>query len=365
MSQNNNFVYVHHVNRRADWRIRPGEENDLLKRDSNSGTGCCDDGSGTTAAAGRKKNYSPASTPVPGKAQGMLYFCATPIGNLGDITRRVLQCLKEADLIAVESVKHSRKLLHYYEIRKPLISYREANREHKGREILARLKAGAKIALITDAGMPSISDPGFPLARLLLAENVPFTVLPGPSAVLTALVHSGYPADRFVFWGFLSRKKKERAEEIRALAAERKTVVFYEAPHRLLKTLRELAAGLGKREIAVCRELTKKYEEVLRGSAGEIFDHFSRVSPRGEFTLVLSPRARDSATPAGSIENEGEVKGKNANLWRAECTRELEKALQAGDPPTAAVKKVARNMGLPRQKVYALLVELKHGGGLA
>ncbi|NMB36248.1 MAG: rRNA (cytidine-2'-O-)-methyltransferase, partial [Firmicutes bacterium] len=126
----------------------------------------------------------------------MLYFCATPIGNLGDITRRVLQCLKEADLIAVESVKHSRKLLHYYEIRKPLISYREANREHKGREILARLKAGAKIALITDAGMPSISDPGFPLARLLLAENVPFTVLPGPSAVLTALVHSGYPADR-------------------------------------------------------------------------------------------------------------------------------------------------------------------------
>ena len=295
-------------------------------------------------------------------AQGMLYLCATPIGNLGDITLRALQCLREAELIAVESVRRSRKLLHYYGINAPLISYREANRERKGREILAKVKEGAKVVLITDAGMPAISDPGFSLIRLLLAEKMPFTVLPGPSAVLTALIHSGYSTKRFVFWGFLSRKKKERAEELRALAAEQKTVVLYEAPHRLLKTLRELANVLGEREIAVCRELTKKFEEVRRGSAGEMYACFSQAAPRGEITLVISPLSSGGEGLAGAGGEKEEVDKKRPARWRADCQKKLEEALQAGDSPTAAVKKVARSMGLQRKEVYALLVELKHRG---
>lgn len=333
--------------------------------------------------------------------QGMLYFCATPIGNLGDITLRALQCLKEADLIAVESVERSRKLLHYYGIKAPLLSYREANRERKGKEILARLKAGASIVLITDAGMPSISDPGFSLARLLLAEKVPFTVLPGPSAVLTALVYSGYSTKRFVFWGFLSRKKKERAAELRVLADEQKTIVLYVAPHHLLKTLHELMAILGDREIAVCRELTKKFEEVQRGSAGEMYAYYSHTVPRGEITLVISPLNNEGKKQAGTgeineeigrISGDGkkieviegnnsagagkkEAAGKNGVAgegWatgeielphqRVDLKNKLKELLQAGDLPTAAVKKVARQMGLPRKAVYALWVDLKQRG---
>lgn len=378
MPDSNN--YAHQTERGANQKqMQPGGKNDAPKWGFDKKIDFYGYEPEAVVPAGKGNNSSPSpaqgvlsgthrakqpSIPSP-PARGMLYFCATPIGNMGDITLRALQCLKEADLIAVESMKRSRKLLHYYGIKAPLISYRESNRERKGREILAKLKAGARIVLITDAGMPAVSDPGFSLIRLLLAEKMPFTVLPGPSAVLTALVHSGYPANGFVFRGFLSRNKKERAGELQILAAERNTVVFYEAPHRLLKTLRELAAVLGEREIAVCRELTKKYEEVRRGSAGEMFEHFSRVPPRGEITLVLSPRVCDNAAPTGDAGNKEAIKEKDPGFRRAECMQELEKALQAGDPPTTAVKKVARSMDLPREKVYALLIEIKHDGGPA
>jgi 16S rRNA (cytidine1402-2'-O)-methyltransferase len=304
-----------------------------------------------------KKNGAPE--------KGVLYLCATPIGNLGDITLRALQCLREAELIAVESVRRSRKLLHYYGIRAPLISYREANRERKGREILDRVKQGARVALITDAGMPAISDPGSHLVRMLLAEKVPFTVLPGPSAALTALVLSGYSIERFVFWGFLSRKKKERSRELGELAAEQKTVVLYEAPHRLLKTLREMAALLGKREIAVCRELTKKFEDVRRGCAGELFTYFSRKPPRGEITIVISPQSSGDEGQAGDGRENKTIGGELSAQRRAECREMLWKALQEGDSPTVAVKKVAQSLGLRRKEVYSLLVELKHRGGPA
>ena len=302
---------------------------------------------------GKTKHIKKNSAPQ----QGVLYLCATPIGNLGDITLRALQCLQAAELIAVESVRRSRKLLHYYGIKAPLISYRESNREKTGRQILDKVKQGAKVALITDAGMPLISDPGSHLVRLFLAARVPFTVLPGPSAVLTALVLAGFPAERFVFWGFLSRRQKERAFELAELSAEQKTVVLYEAPHRLLQTLREMAPLLGGREIAVCRELTKKFEDVRRGSAGDLLSYFTQERPRGEITLVLSPQSRNKKQ--GSEGRENKVDAEPSARQRAECRETLRQALQKGDPPTAAVKKTAQNLGLPRKEVYAVLLELK------
>lgn len=296
-----------------------------------------------------KKNSAPQ--------KGVLYLCATPIGNLGDITLRVLQCLQGADFIAVESVGRSRKLLHYYGIQAPLISYREANREKKGREILDLVRQGARVALITDAGMPGISDPGSHLVHMFLAAGVPFTVLPGPSAVITALVLSGHAAEKFVFWGFLNRKKKERARELGELAAEQKAVVLYEAPHRLRKTLQEMSALLGEREIAVCRELTKKFEAVHRGSAGELFAYFSQHPPRGEIVVVLSPQNSAGGEPDGL--GKGKNAGESPARRQVECRKMLRQALQRGDSPTAAVKKAAQTLGLPRKEAYALLVELK------
>lgn len=304
----------------------------------------------TGKAKQTKKNSAPQ--------KGVLYLCATPIGNLGDITLRTLQCLQEAALIAVESVRRSRKLLHYYGIKAPLISYREANREKAGREILNKVKQGAKVALITDAGMPVISDPGSHLVRLFLTAGAPFTVLPGPSAALTALVLAGFPAEKFVFWGFLSRQKKERARELAELAAEQKTVVLYEAPHRLLQTLREMAPLMGTREMAVCRELTKKFEDVRRGSAGELLSYFTGERPRGEITLVLAPLSNNEKL-SGESGKDKKVAAEPAACYRAECREMLRQALQKGDPPTAAVKKTARKLGLPRKEVYALLLELK------
>ncbi|RJX25234.1 MAG: 16S rRNA (cytidine(1402)-2'-O)-methyltransferase [Dethiobacter sp.] len=276
--------------------------------------------------------------------KGILYLCATPIGNLQDITLRALECLKEADLIAVESLERSRKLLNYYGISTPLISYRESNREKKGRVILERLKQGAKVVLITDAGMPSISDPGHYLIQLLLEEKISFTVLPGPSAALTALVMSGYSAKRFVFWGFLSRKKGELRKELEALAVEERTVIIYESPHRLPVTLTEMAKILKDRQLAVCRELTKKFEEVRRGSAGQLVSSFLQQPPRGEITLVISPLSQHKD---------------NILHLNEECENKLLEAIKKGNTPTEAVKKVAKSLSLKRNEVYVVLMNLK------
>lgn len=277
--------------------------------------------------------------------KGILYLCATPIGNLGDITLRALECLKEADLIAAENIGHSRKLLTHYGINKPLVSYRESKREKMGKLIVERLKQGAKVVLISDAGMPVISDPGSNLLHLLLEEKIPFTVLPGASAVLTALAASGYPAGKFVFWGFLSRKRGELRKELEAIAKEEKTVVLYEAPHRLKATLAEMAEILKDRPLAVCRELTKKFEEVLRGSAGELLDIFLQQPPQGEITLVISPLKQHS--------------GKNVADLKKECKEKLLEALKKGYTPTEAVKLTAKSLALKRNEVYGVLKELK------
>ncbi len=277
------------------------------------------------------------------KRPGLLYLAATPIGNLQDITLRVLECLKAADYIAVENVSRSRKLLAHYGIKKSLLVFRESNRERRGREILERVKAGASIVLITDAGLPAISDPGNSLLEMAVRENIPLTVLPGPSAALTALLLSGFPSRRFVYWGFLSTKKKQRAEELLAIACEDKTAVFYEAPHRLLKTLAELENSIGERQVAVCRELTKRFEEVQRGTPAELRRAFLERAPRGEITVVVAPGSR----PEEELLQEEEIEIR------------LQEQLDRGVPPAEAVKRTARASVLARSDVYALMLKLR------
>ncbi len=276
--------------------------------------------------------------------EGVLYFCATPIGNLQDITLRALECLKTADLIAVENIDHSRKLLSYYGITAPLISYRESNKWKKGRIILEKLKQGAIIVLISDAGMPAISDPGRDLIAQLVEEKVPFTVLPGPSAVLTALILSGYSAGKFVFWGFLSRKKGALRKELEEIAREEKAVVLYVSPHRLKTTLTEMASILKNRPLAICRELTKKFEEVHRGTAEQLLKVLDQRSLPGEITMVISPQQ----SPVEDLP-----------FPEKECEKSLLEALKKGKPPKEAVKDVAKKLSLKRNEVYEVFINIK------
>ncbi len=277
------------------------------------------------------------------KVPGMFYLCATPIGNLKDITLRALECMKTADYIAVENVNRSRKLLSHYEIKTPLMVFRESNRDKKGKEILSRIQEGATIVLITDAGLPAISDPGFSLVEMAVEEGIPFTVLPGPSAALTALLRSGYVSSRFVFWGFLSRKKKERRDELLSIAGDDRVAVIYEAPHRLLQTLQEMEAILGERSIAVCRELTKRFEEVLKGTPGELRSAFQEKAPRGEITLVVSPG----------------VNAKDSLLQEDQALMHLQNLLARGIPPGEAVRRTARNSVLKRSEAYDMMLRLQ------
>jgi 16S rRNA (cytidine1402-2'-O)-methyltransferase len=214
-----------------------------------------------------------------------LWLCPTPIGNLQDITLRTLDTLKAADLIACEDTRHSLKLLTHFEIQKPLISYHEHNLRSRGPELIRRMQGGARIALISDAGMPGISDPGEHLVQLAIEAGIPFEVLPGPTAFSIALVSSGLSTRRFFFEGFLPHEKKGRRVRIAELAKIEETLIFYASPHRLKGVLADMETGFGNRKIAVCRELTKKFEEVYRGSISEAISAFE--SPRGEFVLVL------------------------------------------------------------------------------
>lgn len=276
------------------------------------------------------------------KNSGLLYLCATPIGNLKDITLRALECMESADYIAVENIDRSRKLFTHYGIKTPLLTFRESNREKKGKEILDLVKEGACIVLVTDAGLPAISDPGFTLVEMAVNEGVPFTVLPGPSAALTALLMSGFSSHRFVFWGFLSRKKSERRDELLAVAAGDKTAVLYESPHRLLKTLKEMQEIFGERQVAVCRELTKQFEEVQKGTPGELHNLFLERAPRGEITVVVSP---------GPVQNN--------HLQEDEVEVLLGELLNQGVSPSEAAKQVARQSSLTRSEVYAVMLKIR------
>ena len=218
----------------------------------------------------------------------MLYVVATPIGNLGDITLRALEVLKSIDLIAAEDTRHSGMLLKHFGIKKPLVSYHEHNEAMRTAQLVERLAAGENIALITDAGMPGLSDPGARLIRECVKGDLPFTIIPGPSSILTALVGSGFSAEKFSFGGFLPVKSGQRERELRAAADRDETVIFFESPYRLTKTLAACVNVMPDRQLCVARELTKKFEEFRRGTASELLAHYQAHPPKGEIVLVIS-----------------------------------------------------------------------------
>lgn len=274
---------------------------------------------------------------------GTLYLCATPIGNLQDITLRVLETLETVDLIACEDTRKTLQLLNHFHISKPVTSYYEHNKTTKGDVILQYLKEGKQVALVSDAGMPGISDPGYDLVQQCLAENIPFTVLPGAVAAVTALVLSGLPTDRFCFEGFIPRHKKERQQFFERLLQEERTMIFYESPHRLADTLATMAELFPDRQMAAARELTKKFEEIVRGTPSEVRAHFESSGIRGEFVLLLH-----GATPA-----EPETRDLN---WAIARTAQLE---AEGISQKDAIKQAAKEANLSKRDVYNFVVQNK------
>jgi len=220
----------------------------------------------------------------------MLYVVATPIGNLGDITLRALEVLKSVDVIAAEDTRHSGMLLKHFELKKPFLSYHEHNEAMRTTQLIERLAAGEGVALITDAGTPGLSDPGARLIRECIKRNLPFTIIPGPSSILAALIGSGFSTERFYFGGFLPVKRGQRERELRAAVDRQETTVFFESPYRLINTLAACIDIMPDRRLCVARELTKKFEEFRRGSASELLAHYETHSPKGEIVLVVSGR---------------------------------------------------------------------------
>ena len=271
---------------------------------------------------------------------GTLYLVPTPIGNLGDISRRCAETLAAADFIAAEDTRVSLKLLNHLEIKKPLVSYHEHNKQESGPRILERLLAGESCALVTDAGCPAISDPGEDLVRLCAEAGVPVCAIPGPCAAITALSVSALPTGRFAFEGFLPAQKKERRERLERLKTEERTMIFYEAPHHLRATLEDLLAAFGpERPVSLCRELTKLHEEVLRLSLGSAVDYYAANEPRGEYVLVA----------AGA-----EPKAETVSLDRA---AEMVRALMAEGVRTKdAVKQIAEETGVAKNALYAAVI---------
>jgi 16S rRNA (cytidine1402-2'-O)-methyltransferase len=281
--------------------------------------------------------------------RGRLYLVATPIGNLADITLRALAVLRAADAIACEDTRQTRKLLDRHGIDRPLISYHEHNELTRARELVDRLTGGATIALVSDAGMPLVCDPGRHLVRLCLERGVPVIPIPGPVAVVAALAASGLDADEFLFVGFLPARAGERRGKLRALAAEPRTIIFYEAPHRLVPTLRDAIEILGDRWGVVARELTKIHEEFRRGPLSTLLEHYEKAEPRGEITVLVAP-------PNTVLQTQPVP---NASL--AARVGELE---NEGLDRKAALKRAARERGLTKREAYRrLLIEEKSTGG--
>lgn len=276
---------------------------------------------------------------------GKLYLCATPIGNLEDITFRVLRTLKEVDLIAAEDTRNSIKLLNHFDIRTPMTSYHEYNKIEKAYQLVDKLREGKNIALITDAGTPGISDPGEDLVRICYEEGIEVTSLPGPAACITALTMSGLPTRRFAFEAFLPREKKERAEVLKQLKNETRTIIIYEAPHHLVKTLEELYENLGDRKIAVCRELTKRYEEKTLTTISEILKFYKDNEPRGEYVLVLDGKTFE------------ELKKEEQKSWESMSIEEhMAVYEEKGTCRKEAMKLVAKDRGISKRDVYQALL---------
>lgn len=277
---------------------------------------------------------------------GMLYICATPIGNLEDITLRTLRILEEVDLIAAEDTRHSIKLLNHFEIKTPMTSYHEFNKYDKAKVLVDKMAAGMNIALITDAGTPAISDPGEELVKQCHEAGIEVTSLPGPSAFVTALTISGKAARRFCFEAFLPYDKKEREEILNELKTETRTIILYEAPHRLKKTLRELFEVLGDRGISLCRELTKRHETNFRTTLSGAVSYYETEEPKGEFVLVIEGADRQELKEEAMEE-----------ILSMSIPEHVRYYMEQGMDKKEAMKRAARDRGVGKRDIYQVLLE--------
>lgn len=275
------------------------------------------------------------------KASGRLTLVGTPIGNLSDVSPRALEALRAADFIAAEDTRVTVTLLNHFEIKKPLISYHEHNKHARGEEICAKLQAGEMGVLVSDAGLPAISDPGEDLVRLCHEKGIPVGIVPGPCALVTALALSGMPAGRFTFEGFLSMTKRVRREHLEELKTETRTMIFYEAPHKLPATLKDMLAAFGDRTIALVRELTKIHEEVIRTTLSAAAQRYETESPRGEFVVIVSG---------------AEKKAETAVTMDAALALARDYVAE-GLSPTAAAKQAAADTGLRKNEIYKAMME--------
>ncbi len=277
---------------------------------------------------------------------GTLYLCATPIGNLEDMTFRCVRVLKEADLIAAEDTRGSIKLLNHFEIKTPMTSYHEYNKIEKGRKLVERLLGGEDIALITDAGTPGISDPGEELVRMCHEAGITVTAVPGAAACVAALTISGLSTRRFAFEAFLPADKKERQRVIESLKDETRTMVIYEAPHRLIRTLGALKEVLGDRQAAICKELTKRHETVFRATLCEAIAYYEEHEPRGEYVLIIEGKSREEI-----------LKEERAQWGELSLSEHMELYLKKGQSKKDAMKQVAKDRGIGKREVYQMLLE--------
>ena len=278
---------------------------------------------------------------------GTLYLCATPIGNLEDITYRVLRTLKEVDLIAAEDTRNSIRLLNHFEIKTPMTSYHEYNKIDKAYQLVAKMREGKNIALITDAGTPGISDPGEDIVRICYEEGIPVTSLPGAAACITALTMSGLPTRRFAFEAFLPKDKKEHQAVLEELKTETRTIIIYEAPHHLVRTLQELSDALGgDRRLTICRELPKRHEEKLQMTLADSLSYYEVNEPRGEYVLIIAGRSRE------------EMKKEEQAGWEALSLEEHMAHYESqGIDRKEAMKRVAKDRGVSKRDIYQALLK--------
>lgn len=277
---------------------------------------------------------------------GQLYLCATPIGNLGDMTERVINCMKEVDIIAAEDTRNSRKLLTHFDIHTPMTSYHEFNKYEKADELVRMLLDGKNIALITDAGTPAISDPGEVLVQKCAEAGIIVTSLPGASAVITALTLSGLSTRRFSFEGFLPRENKDRKIILEEISQDTRTLILYEAPHHLKVTLADLYKYFGNRRISLCRELTKKHEDIMRTNLQDAVDYYSEAEPRGEYVLVIEGRSR------------AEIEAEAAAVFEDMTIEEhVQSYINKGMDKKEAMKQAAKDRGVSKRDIYNALLK--------
>ena len=278
--------------------------------------------------------------------QGRLYLCATPIGNLEDMTFRAVRVLREVDLIAAEDTRNSIKLLNHFEIKTPMTSYHEYNKIEKAHYLIARMQEGKNVALITDAGTPGISDPGEDLVRLAYEAGIEVTSLPGACACITALTLSGLPTRRFCFEAFLPADKKERQEILEELKTETRTIILYEAPHRLIKTLKDLLIALGDRRITLCRELTKRHETAFATTLQGALEFYETQEPKGECVIVMEGRSRK------------QMQEEKQQVWaQMELSQHMDLYLNQGMDQKEAMKAVAKDRGIGKRDIYRMLLK--------